>query len=78
MIDRPKPEVAKAPLDIHDKTDLIGRVLLNLVPLIVQTDSSRVISIVIQHNHGMPQINGVNPNTTTSNPTGSQAYRTIA
>jgi hypothetical protein len=61
-IDRPKPEVkAQAPLDIHDKTDLIGRIrlLLNLVPLIVQTDSSRVISIVIQHNHGMPQINGV-------------------
>ena len=33
--------------------------LLNLVPLIVQTDSSRVVSIVIQHNHGMPQIAGV-------------------
>ena len=60
--DRPKPEVqAKSPLDIHDKTDLIGRIrmLLNLVPLIVQTDSSRVISVVIQHNHGMPQIDGV-------------------
>ena len=60
--DRPKPEVqAKAPLDVHDKTDLIGRIrmLLNLVPLIVQTDSSRVISVVIQHNHGMPQIAGV-------------------
>ena len=60
--DRPKPEVqAKAPLDLHDKTDLIGRIrmLLNLVPLIVQTDSSRVISVVIQHNHGMPQIAGV-------------------
>ena len=62
-IDRPKPEVeAQAPLNIHDKTDLIGRIrlLLNLVPLIVQTDSSRVISIVIQNNHGMPQIEGVN------------------
>ena len=61
-LDRPKPEVqAKAPLDVPDKTDLIGRIklLLNLVPLIVQTDSSRVISIVIQHNHGMPQIEGV-------------------
>ena len=33
--------------------------MLNLVPLIVQTDSSRVISVVIQHNHGMPQIEGV-------------------
>jgi hypothetical protein len=61
-LDRPKPEVqAKAPPDVHDKTDLIGRIrmLLNLVPLIVQTDSSRVISVVIQHNHGMPQIAGV-------------------
>ena len=61
-LDRPKPQVqTTAPLDVHDKTDLIGRIklLLNLVPLIVQTDSSRVISIVIQHNHGMPQIEGV-------------------
>ena len=60
--DRPKPEVqAKSPLDIHDKTDLVGRIrlLFNLVPLIIQTDSSRVISIVIQHNHGMPQLAGV-------------------
>ena len=59
---RPKPQVeAKAPHDIFDQTDLTGRIrlLLNLVPLIVQTDSSRVISIVIQHNHGIPKINGV-------------------
>ena len=61
-LDRSKPEVqATAPLDIHDKTDLIGhiRLLFNLVPLIIQTDSSRVISVVIQNNHGMPQIAGV-------------------
>jgi len=60
--DRPKPEVqAKSPLDIHDKTDLIGRIrlLFNLVPLIIQTDSSRVISVVIQNNHGVPQVEGV-------------------
>ena len=59
---RPKPEVkSKAPQDIHDQTDLVGRIklLLNLVPLIIQTDSSRVISIVIQSNHGIPKINGV-------------------
>ena len=59
---RPKPEVKAAqPKDIYDKTDLIGRIklLLNLVPLIVQTDSSRVISIVIQNNHGIPQVAGV-------------------
>ena len=60
--DRPKPEVqAKSPLDIHDKTDLVGRIrlLFNLVPLIIQTDSSRVISVVIQNNHGVPQVEGV-------------------
>ena len=60
--DRPKPEVqAKAPPDIHDKTDLVGRIrlLFNLVPLIIQTDSSRVISVVIQNNHGVPQVEGV-------------------
>ena len=60
--DRPKPEVqAKSPLDIQDKTDLVGRIrlLLNLVPLIIQTDSSRVISVVIQNNHGVPQVEGV-------------------
>jgi hypothetical protein len=61
-LDHPKPEVqATSPLDIQDKTDLVGRIrlLLNLVPLIIQTDSSRVISVVIQNNHGMPQIDGV-------------------
>jgi hypothetical protein len=61
-LDHPKPEVqATSPLDIQDKTDLVGRIrlLLNLVPLIIQTDSSRVISVVIQNNHGIPQIDGV-------------------
>ena len=33
---------------------------MGLVPLIVQTDSSRIISIVIQNNHGIPQVEGVN------------------
>ena len=59
-IDRPKPEVkAQAPLDIHDKTELSGRIrlLFNLVPFIVQTDSSRLVSIIIHHNHDLPQIN---------------------
>ena len=60
--DRPKPEVdAEAPQDVADKADLVGRLdlLLDLVPLIVQTDSSRVISIVIQNNHGIPLVDGV-------------------
>lgn len=61
-IDRPKPRVkASVPDDITDKADLVGRIelLFQLVPLIVQTDSSRVISIVIQNNHGIPLVNGV-------------------
>ncbi|MGI9243194.1 MAG: DUF1552 domain-containing protein [Verrucomicrobiales bacterium] len=60
--DRPKPNVdAKAPEDVLDKADLIGRIelLFKLVPLILQTDSTRVISIVIQNNHGIPLVNGV-------------------
>ncbi len=60
--DRPKPTVdAKAPEDIPDKADLVGRIelLFKLVPLILQTDSTRVISIVIQNNHGIPLMRGV-------------------
>lgn len=60
--DRPKPKVdAEAPQDIADKADLVGRIelLFQLVPLVIQTDSSRVISIVIQNNHGIPLVNGV-------------------
>ena len=62
-LDKPKPQVkAPQPEDINDHTDLVGRtrLLLGLVPLIVQTDSSRIISIVIQNNHGIPQVEGVN------------------
>lgn len=58
----PKPKVdAGQPTDIYDKTDLIGRVrlLMNLVPLIVQTDTSRVVSVVIQDHHSIPQVSGV-------------------
>ena len=61
-MDRPKPKVAaEPPRDIFDKTDMIGRIrlLMNLVPLIVQTDSSRVISVVIQDHHAIPQVAGV-------------------
>jgi len=61
-MDRPKPKVdAEQPQDIYDKTDMIGRIrlLMNLVPLIVQTDSSRVISVVIQDHLSIPQVAGV-------------------
>lgn len=61
-MDRPKPKVdAEPPQDIYDKTDMIGRIrlLMDLVPLIVQTDSSRVISVVIQDHLSIPQVAGV-------------------
>ena len=61
-LDRPKPKVqATIPKDITDKADLVGRIelLFKLVPLIIQTDSSRIISIVIQNNHGIPHVEGV-------------------
>ncbi len=61
-LDRPKPRVAAAqPRDLNNKADLIGRVrlLLDLVPLIVQTDSCRVITITIQNLHGVPLVEGV-------------------
>ncbi|MEO1833850.1 MAG: DUF1552 domain-containing protein [Akkermansiaceae bacterium] len=61
-LDKPKPEVVqKPPVDIGDKSDLVGRVrlLLNLVPLIVQSDSSRIVSIVIQDHLVVPQVAGV-------------------
>ena len=61
-LERPKPKVNQPqPQDIYDNTDLIGRtrLLLNLIPLIVQTDSSRVISVVIQDHHVVPKVAGV-------------------
>lgn len=61
-LERPKPIVkSPVPEDIPDKADLVGRIdlLFQLVPLIIQTDSSRVVSIVIQNSHGIPLINGV-------------------
>jgi hypothetical protein len=60
--DRPKPKLdVDMPQDISDKADLVGRIelLFQLVPLALQTDSTRVISIVIQNNHGIPLIDGV-------------------
>ena len=61
-IDRPKPKVdEKQPEDVRDSSDLIGRArsLLNLVPLILQTDSTRVFTVVIQDHYVVPKIEGV-------------------
>ena len=47
--------------DVAEKADVLGRIELvfQLLPLIIQTDSSRVISTVVQHNHAIPIFNGV-------------------
>ncbi|MFT5124126.1 MAG: hypothetical protein ACI9TH_003464 [Kiritimatiellia bacterium] len=61
-LNRPKPVVSvPPPQDLPDKADLVGRIdlLFGLVPLILETDSSRILSIVIQNHHGVPLIEGV-------------------
>ena len=60
--DRPKPQVdQESPTDFPDRADLIGRIelMLGLVPLILETDSSRVISLMIQDHSVVPNIPGV-------------------
>lgn len=53
--ERPKPTVAQeSPTDFEDRADLISRFrsMLKLIPLVLETDSSRVISLMIQ-DHGV-------------------------
>lgn len=61
-MDKPKPTVDVAPpVDISDPSDLIGRtqLLMDLVPLVVQTDSSRVITVMVQDHTVVPKVEGV-------------------
>lgn len=60
---KPKPRVeAKAPKDITDNADLIGRsrLLYDVMHLAVQTDSTRLITLNIEGNATVPPIDGVN------------------
>ncbi|TWT51119.1 hypothetical protein Pla22_38960 [Rubripirellula amarantea] len=62
---KPKPVVdTEGPSDVHDPADLIGRaqLLMDLVPLIVQSDSTRVISVMIQDHYVVPKVEGVTGN----------------
>jgi hypothetical protein len=64
-MDKEKPKVdVEQPDDIHDLSDMIGRaqLLMDLIPLIVQTDSSRVISVMIQDHYVVPKVEGVTGN----------------
>ena len=59
---RPKPVVdAASPTDVANPSDLIGRIkaMFNLIPLILETDSSRVVSLMIQDHGVVPTVAGV-------------------
>ena len=61
-IKKPKPKVdAHAPQDITNAADTIGRLqlLFELVPLALQTDSTRVITILIEGRGDVPPVPGV-------------------
>ena len=59
---KPKPRVdAQPPQDIADNADTIGKMelLFELVPLALQTDSTRLITILVQGNNSVPPVKGV-------------------
>lgn len=61
-VQKPKPKVdAKQPQDIQDEKDLIGRMnlMFDLIPLAFQTDSTRLITVVVQGRGDVPTIPGV-------------------
>ena len=62
-IKKPKPKIdAQRPQDITNAADTIGRLelLFDLVPLALQTDSTRVMTILIEGRGDVPPIPGVN------------------
>ena len=59
---KPKPKIdVQPPEDIKNEADLIGRIqlLFELVPLAVQTDSTRLITILVQGRGDVPLVPGV-------------------
>ena len=61
-LDRPKPNVrVSSPDDIRDKGRIEERIALmfDLIPLILETDSTRVINMGIQVDHGVIKMKGV-------------------
>ncbi|MDI1310749.1 DUF1552 domain-containing protein [Prosthecobacter sp.] len=61
-VQKPKPKVeAKQPTDVENEADLIARMklLFNLIPLALQTDSTRAITVLVQGRGDVPLINGV-------------------
>ncbi len=61
-IHKPKPQVdVQQPQDIKERNDLIGQMqlLFELIPLALQTDSTRLITIMIQGRNDVPPVPGV-------------------
>jgi Protein of unknown function (DUF1552) len=59
---KPKPKLdEQPPRDITDGTDLIGRMrlLFDLIPLALQTDSTRLLTILLQGGNSVPPVKGV-------------------
>jgi hypothetical protein len=61
-VQKPKPKIdATKPEDITNNADIVGRLqlLFELVPLAVQTDSTRLITILVQGRGDVPPVPGV-------------------
>ncbi len=61
-VNKPKPQVdAQPPEDIKESKDLIGQMelLFQLIPLAMQTDSTRLITVMIQGRNDVPPVPGV-------------------
>jgi hypothetical protein len=59
---KPKPQIDRAvPIDIKEENDLIGRMklLFDLIPLALQTDSTRLITVLVQGRNDVPKVPGV-------------------
>ena len=59
---KPKPKIdTKPPSDINDGNDLIGRMrlLFDLIPLALQTDSTRLVTVMLQGANSVPPVPGV-------------------
>jgi hypothetical protein len=61
-VQRPKPQVdAQPPQDIANESDLIGRtrLLFDLIPLALETDSTRLVTVLIDGRNDVPPVRGV-------------------
>ncbi len=59
---KPKPAIdRKPPADINDGNDLIGRMrlLFDLIPLALQSDSTRLVTVMLQGANSVPPVPGV-------------------